>query len=110
MAGFEQIRHRTDRLAELLTRSLTADVATEAGAQLRLRLNDRPGLSLHPLQDAGISTLPDYAEATISPVEGSSNGTIVLDGSAQGWGYVLRKPLILTVKNGRRDKGTSIIK
>ncbi len=104
----ERIRDRTMRLAERLTAAKHARVTTPFGTDIAMDLDDRPGLPLHPLHDAAVSMLPDYAEAAISPIEGTSEGIIVVDAAVQEWGYILRQPLRLTVKNGRVENVTGL--
>ena len=97
----ELIRDRTIKLAERLTKANRARVTTPFGTDITMDLDDRPGVPLHPLHDAAVSMIPDYAEAAISPIEGTSEGKIVVDAAVQEWGYILREPLRITVKKGR---------
>jgi leucyl aminopeptidase (aminopeptidase T) len=101
----ELIRDRTIRLAERLTLARHATFPTPFGTDTTMDLDDRSGVPLHPLHDAAVSMIPDYAEAAISPIEGTSEGIIVVDAAVQEWGYILRQPLNITVKKGRVEKG-----
>jgi leucyl aminopeptidase (aminopeptidase T) len=97
----EIIQTRSDAVAKRLTQARVARLTTPFGTDISMNLENREGLSLHPLTDPAISGLPDYAESCICPVEGSSEGTVVVDASVQEWGYTLREPLRLTVNKGR---------
>lgn len=97
----KNIKGRTDPLAEMLTKAAEARVTTPFGTDIRMSLQGRTGISLHPLGDSPMITVPDYGEATISPVEGSTEGTLVVDSSVQGWNFLLREPLHLTINSGK---------
>ena len=92
---------RSKAVAEKLTHAKKARITTELGTDLTMSLNGRKGLYIHPRSGDSIGTVPDYAEGLISPVEGTTAGRAVIDGSVQGWNYVLRVPLTLTVKAGK---------
>ncbi len=64
-----------------------------------MSLEGRRALPLNPL--SGGAVVPDYGEAAISPVEGTTEGVVVADASVRGWGYVLRKPIRFEVKKGK---------
>lgn len=95
-----QIKERTERLSELLTKAGKARVTTPAGTDISLSLAGRQSLALHPLSPI-VGALPYYAEAAISPVEGTAEGTLVIDIAFIDWNHVLREPLHFTVKDGK---------
>jgi leucyl aminopeptidase (aminopeptidase T) len=66
-----------------------------------MSLKGRKGLALHPLSGAAITTVPDYAEVAVSPVEGSTEGILVTEGGVRRWDLPLREPLRLFVKRGK---------
>lgn len=92
---------RTNKLSKMLTQASVARLTTPHGTDITMRIEGRQGVALHPLRDAAISIIPDYAEAAISPNEGSTEGIVVVDSSVQGWGYLLREPIHFTVRKGR---------
>ena len=96
-----KIKQRSDHLAEMESRANEARVTSPYGTNIRMSLKGRKGLSIHPLSGAAIVVVPDYAEAAISPVEGSTEGVLVVDASVQGWNFLLREPLRLVIKSGR---------
>lgn len=95
------IRKRTNKLAKMLTQASIARLTTPHGTNLTMNIKGRQGLAIHPFGDAAISVIPDYAEAAIAPNEGTTDAVVVVDGSVQGWGYLLREPIRFSVKKGR---------
>ena len=94
------IKERTEKVADMLTRASKAEITSVAGTNLVMSLAGRKGLALHPM-GGDMGFVPDYAEATIAPVEGSSEGELVIDVAMIGWGHLLREPLHLKVKGGK---------
>ena len=90
----------------MLTKASIAKLTTPYGTNLTMSLKGRQSLALHPLSDLPTTLLPDYAEATICPVERATEGTVVVNGTVQGWGYLLREPIRFSVKRGRVEKIT----
>ncbi len=82
--GIAQVTHA---LAELLSSASRVVVRTRAGTDVELSIKGRTGLSdtglIHHSGD--FSNLP-AGEAYLAPVEGSTNGIIVVDGSMAGVG------------------------
>ncbi len=100
MAEVRQMKEQTVKLANILTKGRVAKITTPFGTDLTLSLDGREGLSINPM-GPGLYTIPYYAEAAISPVEGSAEGMIVADLAMRGWGYLLREPLRYRVKAGK---------
>jgi leucyl aminopeptidase (aminopeptidase T) len=96
-----RIKERTEHLAEIESRAEEARITSPYGTDIRMSLKGRKGLPLHPLSGGPLIVVPDYAEAAISPVEGSTEGVLVVDSSVQGWNFLLREPLKLAVERGR---------
>jgi len=101
IADLETIRDLTNQLAERLSQASIVKVTTPFGTDVSMDIEGRSGLSLHPLHDAAVSMLPDYAEAAVSPNEGTTQGYVVVDAAVQEWGYILREPLRIVVTHGR---------
>jgi leucyl aminopeptidase (aminopeptidase T) len=98
------IAERTNKLSKMLTKASIAKLTTPYGTNVTLSLKGRKSLALHPLSDEPTTLLPDYAEATICPEEGTTEGVVVVDATVQGWGYLLREPIRFSVKKGRVEK------
>jgi len=99
--GLEETRKTTEELSARLTQADTARLATTCGTDLTMSLKGRSGIPIHPTSDARSGGLPFYAEAAIAPVEGTTEGTAVVDASVRGWGYVLRIPIRFEVVKGK---------
>jgi len=95
-----QIKDQTERMADTLTKGKVARITTPAGTDLTLSLDGREGIALNPAGPV-LYTMPFYAEALISPVEGTAEGMIVADLAMRHWGYLLREPLRYRVKAGK---------
>ncbi len=100
------IKRTTEKLAEMVTRAKIARVTTHYGTDITMSLKGRQAVPIHPLTEAGIAAIPDYAEVAISPVEGTTEGVVAVDASVRGWGYILREPIRFKVKKGRAQVET----
>jgi 2,5-dihydroxypyridine 5,6-dioxygenase len=94
------IKERTEGLAKRLAETSIARITTPSGTNMTMSLKGRTPLALHPSNPV-IGTLPYYGEAAIAPVEGTAEGTVVVDLSILGWDYLLKEPLKYKVKAGR---------
>ncbi|MDL2229786.1 aminopeptidase [Treponema sp. OttesenSCG-928-L16] len=99
MADYKKVAALSDRVTEILSKGETARFEKD-GHVLELSLKGRNGVSSNGLYlkpgDSG--NLPT-GEAYIAPVEGSANGSIVVDGSLAGFGKVTG-PLEIRIENG----------
>jgi 2,5-dihydroxypyridine 5,6-dioxygenase len=100
VADIRMIKERTENLANRLGKSKTARVTSAAGTDIQVKFTARTGLALNPMSHL-VSTLPDYAEAAIAPVEGTAEGIIVADLAIIQWEYLFQTPLRLVVKAGK---------
>jgi len=99
-ANFREIAKNMKRIEKLLRGSREAKITSENGTSLELRLDGRNWVA----EDTGIclnagqfTNLP-AGEIFISPVEGSANGTLVVDGAFGG--NLLDVPIKFTIKDG----------
>jgi leucyl aminopeptidase (aminopeptidase T) len=91
-----------DALAEALGRAEEVRVSNPAGTELTMSLRGRPGNS-HAcvVRSAGFTAVPNI-EANASPVEGTTEGTLVVDGSIPYYGVgVIEEPVVFRVRGGR---------
>ena len=100
VANYWKIRERSIKYAEILNEGKRIRLITDAGTNITLSIEGRRACA-----DTGIYTelgsfgnLP-AGEAYIAPVEGTTEGIIVIDGSVAGVG-VLDEPIILRVEKG----------
>lgn len=96
-----ETRTLTENLAKALDAASHAHLTTPSGTDLTMDLGGRPGFACYSiLHNAGdTATIPDWGDAEASPVEGSSEGTVVIDGSMTFIGKI-KKPIVLTVHKG----------
>jgi leucyl aminopeptidase (aminopeptidase T) len=105
-ADMDGLRRRGEALAELLTAGSEATITDANGSNLTLGLGDRAGIP-----DAGDLAAPGAfgnlpcGEGFIAPIEGTSEGTLVVDGTIAGLGRVT-EPVTLTVKDGHLTDAT----
>lgn len=102
-ADFLEIAKVVDQVAEVFTRGKKVRVTTRQGTRLRIDISGRsghsePGFSHKP----GSISSPPNIEANVGPLEGSTEGTLIVDGSiphpALG---VVTKPISITVREGK---------
>jgi leucyl aminopeptidase (aminopeptidase T) len=99
-ADMAQLRRRGREIADRLTAGSEAVLTSSGGTELRLGLGDREAIP-----DAGELTargafgnLP-CGEGFIAPLEGTGEGTLVVDGSIAGVG-IPSEPSVLTIDHG----------
>jgi 2,5-dihydroxypyridine 5,6-dioxygenase len=101
LEDFEAIKERTDRVAEIETRGKQVRLTTAYGTDLTFSIEDRSAIPLTPLSTAPLAVAPFYGESAIAPVEGTTEGVVVIDSFVQGWKSMLLKPIRFEVKKGR---------
>lgn len=100
-ADYEKVAKLTDKVAAILEKGKKVEVTTPSGTDLTMIIEGRP-----PLKDTGLYHRPaDWGnlpagEACLAPVEGTTQGTLVID----SMGKIVKEPLHITVKNGWAKK------
>jgi aminopeptidase len=99
-ADYHRIADRTHRVCAMMAGTQVIRVQAPAGTDIRLPIAGRePRASSGLFRERGqYGNLPT-GEAFLAPVEGQSNGVIVVDGSMAGIG-VTRQPIRIVVKDG----------
>lgn len=102
-ADFEAIEPLCQRVAQLLGEANEAHITTPAGTDLRMSLAGRPGNAHSGLaRTPGIFTTVPNIESSVSPVEGTAEGTFVADASIPYYDIgVLTEPVRYTIREGR---------
>jgi aminopeptidase len=100
-ADYRRIADRTERLCALMTNAKTIRVVAPAGTGITLPVEGRlPIASTGLFRERGqFGNLPT-GEAYLAPLEGQSNGVVVVDGSMAGVG-VVTTPIRILVKDGQ---------
>ncbi|MDQ7849506.1 MAG: hypothetical protein QN152_04095 [Armatimonadota bacterium] len=100
-ADYPRLGEVTRAVAAAFATAATLTISTPAGTDIRARIQGRRVVSLD-----GIATRPGTASGlpagvvAVTPVPGSAEGRLVLDGSIEGLGLV-EEPAVLTVEAGR---------
>lgn len=98
--NYSVLKKRVERVANLLTEGKRLEVYTDKGTALTMSIKERRGFSDHGLytKPGAFGNLP-AGEACIAPCEGTTNGRLIVDGSAPFVGR-LKKPIEINIKNG----------
>ena len=96
-ANYNEVAELTDKVAAIIEKAKTVQITTPSGTDLTMSIENRP-----PLPDTGLyhkkgkwGNLP-AGEVCLAPVEGTTNGVLVID----SMGSTVTQPLKVTVKNG----------
>jgi len=100
-ADYYGIAKRSEKIAEILTKGSNVKITTNRGMDVTLVIDDRNGYA-----DTGLNHRPgDFSnlpagEGYIAPLEGKSEGVIVIDGSMAGVGKLESEVIRVVVKEG----------
>jgi aminopeptidase len=99
-ADYERIAERTHRLSALMESTKVIRVQSPSGTDVTLPVAGRRALASSGLfrEEGTWGNLPT-GEAYLAPLEGQSNGVVVVDGSMAGVGMV-SQPIHIVVKDG----------
>jgi aminopeptidase len=105
-ADYNRIAGRTNRLAALMQTAGVVRVKAPAGTDISLATKGRKALASTGIfrEKGEWGNLPT-GEAYLAPLEGTSNGVVVIDGSMATIGLV-REPIRIVVENGYAAKIT----
>jgi len=97
---YNKMKDLSNKLADILDKGNNVKITTEKGTNLEFSIKDRNGGG----RKSGIYNKPGYwgnlpsGEAFIAPVEGTTNGKMIIDGSIAGIGKV--EDTEITIKDG----------
>ncbi len=106
-ADMVKLRERGELVSQALSDGAEARITCSHGSDLRLGLEGRTAIP-----DAGVLTEPGAfgnlpcGEGFIAPVEGTAEGTLIIDGSIAGVGMV-EAPVSLTIRDGHLAEATN---
>lgn len=108
-ADFKALRNTTAKVANALNEADEVRVQSLAGTDVTFKLTGRKAFSFDCFyrKEVGFTGFIN-GEAAISPVEGTTNGTIVIDYLMDSVGR-LKQPLVFTVKDGKVGSITGAI-
>lgn len=102
-ADYEELRRHTEAMADLVEAADRGHVTSDKGTDVEFSLKGRPSFSLdgylHERDQYGLFAQFPPGEAPAAPVEGSTNGRIVVDVSFDEIGRV-DEPITLDVEDG----------
>ena len=96
---YDDLRQVTRAVAAIQTAAESARVTSARGTDLTVDLTGRSGFPIDDGFDAGLVVLP-AGKSAITPVEGSAQGTVIVDYSIDAIGR-LDDPVELTINDGR---------
>jgi leucyl aminopeptidase (aminopeptidase T) len=101
LADYSEVSALTSRLADMITVGRTIRLMTRLGTEATFHVEGRKGLALGGLaaEPGGVTTLPG-GEATVAPIEGATEGKIVIDFAMEEIGR-LSEPICLSVRKGK---------
>jgi leucyl aminopeptidase (aminopeptidase T) len=102
-ADYEAVRPHCEEMGRRFGEADEARLTSPAGTDATFGLQDRPGNAHSGIaHEPGEFTATVNIESNVSPVEGTTEGRIVFDGSIPNLGIgVLDEPVELTVEDGR---------
>jgi aminopeptidase len=99
-ADYHAIAERTFRLCRELEKTELVRVTAPAGTDIRMPIKGRTAHASSGLfREKGLWGNLPTGESYLAPVEGQSQGVVVVDGSMAGVGMI-RTPITITVKDG----------
>jgi len=99
-ADYHEIAARTFRICDLMRQTKTVRVTAPAGTDITMPIEGREAHASSGLfREKGLSGNLPTGEAYLAPLEGLSNGVVVVDGSMASVGMV-DQPIRIVVKDG----------
>jgi leucyl aminopeptidase (aminopeptidase T) len=102
-ADFEHIYPVVQRMAEILTKGKSVRVTAPGGTVFTASIEGRKGGEDIWSRTPGIASGGPSVEVNVGPLEGTTNGTLVVDGSGAGIGLI-QEPIVITLENGTATK------
>lgn len=103
-ADYVQIKPTVDKLANKLAMGNSLKVTAPGGTSLTADITGRPGRALSGVvHNPGDFGAPPDIEASVSPIEGTANGVLVVDAYAIDVGLI-SEPIKITFKDGMAIK------
>jgi leucyl aminopeptidase (aminopeptidase T) len=97
---FAAVRPQIEALANALTEAESACVRSSLGTNLTCSIAGRKGRALTGFANTKDVSAGYCLEASLAPVEGTANGTIVVNASIPGVSLIETQPVIITIEEG----------
>jgi aminopeptidase len=105
-ANYQEIAARTSRICDLMRQSKTIRVTAPAGTDITMPMEGREAHASSGLfREKGLWGNLPTGESYLAPLEGRSNGVVVVDGSMASVGMV-DQPIRIVVKDGHATEIT----
>ena len=101
-ADLEAVRGNVEKLAKLFGQARTIRYTSPAGTDITAQIKGRRPNAYHGFaHEPGTYSICQCQEANISPIEGTAEGTIVIDAAVAGWLLIKNQPIVIHVEKGR---------
>ena len=102
--NFEAMVPMVEKLGEIVTNGNEIKLTTKKGTNITTRMEGRVARALHGLlrNKGDFGPTPDI-EVSVAPIEGSTNGVLIVDGFIVGVGLI-DEPVKITFENGTAIK------
>lgn len=99
-ADFIGLKPQVEKLADILTHGKLVRITTEKGTDFTVSIEGREGRALTGFTNTKDISAAHCIESSIAPVEGTGEGTLVIDGSIPGIGLI-STPVIVKLEQGK---------
>lgn len=104
-ADFLKLRPFIEAVAQKFDQAKTIRLVTKAGTDLAASIEGRRGRRLDAIADrSGVYTFAPHVEVGTSPVEGSAEGVVVVDGAITPLRCDVKNPFRMVVKSGKLER------
>lgn len=102
-ADFERIYPAVQRIAQMLTDGNRVRVTAPGGTDFTTSIEGRKGSEDIWSRAPGVASGGPSVEVNVGPLEGTTNGRLVVDGSGAGIGLI-QEPIVVILQNGTAIK------
>jgi 2,5-dihydroxypyridine 5,6-dioxygenase len=101
-ADLSAVKVKVEKLAQLFGQSKKVRVTSPAGTDITAKIEGRRPNAYHGFaHEPGTYSICQCQEANISPIEGKTEGVIIVDAAVAGWLLIESEPITVYVEKGR---------